>query len=1349
MIPLSPGQQRLWFINRFDGASGAYNSPMAVRLRGRIDVDFLHAALMDVVGRHEVLRTMFPERAGEPYQCIVDDARALVELVVEECSAAELESAVSREAGRAFDLERDLPIRARLFVTGLDEAVLLVVMHHIATDGWSVAPFFRDLSTAYGARVRGGVPEWDPLPVQYADYTLWQRELLGSEADPGSLMSRQLNYWRGLLDGFPDELALPFDRSRGVTASYEGGAVWGVSERGVCSRLAELAGGCGVTLFMVLQAALAVTLSRLGAGVDIPLGTPVAGRTDDALEDLVGFFVNTLVLRTDVSGDPSFRELLARVREVDLGAFEHQDVPFEKIVEVLNPTRLASRHPLFQVLVQMEDAGSSARLELPGVEAVPEQFGRTVSKFDLSVCFFRDGNGGGLTVSLEYAADLFDRPTAERILDCLLRVMELVVDDPDARVGSLDVLSERERHCVLEEWNGAVVKVPDGSLPELFAAQVARVPDKAAVVFENESVPYAELNARANQLAWLLVGRGVGPGSLVAVLMERSVEMVVALLAVLKAGAAYLPVDPEYPPERIGYMLTDADPALALVSAATAHEIPDEVAIPALVLDGIATTGQSVDGHDREVTDTDRLHPLLPDHPAYVIYTSGSTGRPKGVVVPHRGIVNRLLWMQAEYGLTADDRVLQKTPSSFDVSVWEFFWPLITGATLVVARPNGHRDPAYLADLIVAQGVTTVHFVPSMLAAFLEEPSAAACTSLHRVLCSGEALPTTLVDRFAKVLEVPLHNLYGPTEASVDVTAIRAVPGAAVVPIGRPVWNTRMYVLDNGLAPTPVGVQGELYIAGVQLARGYLGRRGLSAERFVADPLGGAGARMYRTGDVARWLADGSLEYLGRVDDQVKVRGFRIELGEVEAALVRLPGVRQAAAAVREEAGGGQRLVGYVVPTHAEGDARGTGLAAAVRAEAAAVLPGHMVPSAVVVVDALPLTPNGKLDRKALPEPEVALASTGGGPRSPREEILCSVFAEVLGVESVGVDDGFFDLGGHSLLAMRLISRIRSMLGAELNIRDLFACPTVAALAERLHTSAHNDPLDVLLPLRASGLATPLFCVHPAAGISWVYTSLLRHLGPQCPVYGLQARGLTRSDSHPATIAEMATDYLTQVRAVQPEGPYRLLGWSFGGLVAHAMAVQLQEEGQQVELLALLDSYPGRDKVNGPAMAAEAPETLAALLASLGCKTAAGSDEAQPPTPALFLDTLRAAGNPLSALNEHQVRMLATVFAASDTLTRSGFQGVYAGEMLHFTAALDKPEDAPQAKDWRPYVSGPITAYEVACAHGDMTQPEPIAFICAVLNRRLSDALHPQDQVAASQDVLIRSQPNRSTAPMQ
>ncbi|MGW6010603.1 amino acid adenylation domain-containing protein [Streptomyces sp. NPDC055210] len=1024
-IPLSPAQRRLWLVERITGSGVAYNFPLVFRLRGELDLDALRSALSDVAGRHEALRTVFHEHDGEPYQVVVPAAEAAPGLTVTDCAEQALDGLIESAQQRPFDLAHELPLRCEVFRVGPTDHVVAVVLHHITTDEWSDRPFLADLNTAYAARVAGQEPDRAPLPVQYADYTLWQEQLLAQVGD------EQLAYWTQALRDLPEELALPLDRPRPAEPTGLGGKVRHEVPAEVGRTLRELSGETGTSMFMLLQAATATLLHRLGAGDDIPLGAPIAGRTDSGLDDLVGFFVNTLVLRTDLSGDDlTFRQLARRVRESALAAFEHQDLPFDRVVEAVNPPRVAGRNPLFQVMLGYHYRPDGDP-DLLGLSTEWSDMDTGRAKFDLHFTFVDERDQ--LVLLLDYATDLCDGTTAERLAGRLVRLLAQVADAPDLPVREVEVLTSDERALVLADWNDTAHETAPTTLPELFRAQAARTPDALALVVGEQRLTYAELDARVEHTARVLAGLGVGPERTVAVALPRSADLVIALLAVHRAGGAYLPLDADYPQERLAFMLEDARPVCVIRDG-----LPEgpEGALPG--------------AYD-------------PSSPAYVIYTSGSTGRPKGVVVPQSGIVNRLLWMQDAFGLTGADRVLQKTPSSFDVSVWEFFWPLITGAALVVARPDGHKDPRYLAELIQRQDVTVAHFVPSMLQLFLEEPAAAGCAGLRKVMCSGEALPAPLAHRFHRTLaSTELHNLYGPTEASVDVTAAQVHPGATSVPIGRPVWNTRVYVLDAALRPVPPGVAGELYLAGAQLARGYLDRAGLTAERFVADPYGGPGERMYRTGDLARWTSDGTVEYLGRTDDQVKIRGFRIELGEIESVLGRHDTVTQAVVVPH-----GQRLVAYVVPAAGRGTDLSVDVSAVLRRHAAAELPEHMVPAVFMALDALPLTPNGKLDRRALPAPDFAAGTTESLPRTPREEILCGLFAEVLGLERVGVHDDFFALGGHSLVAMRLAARVRAVLGAEASLRTVFDAPTPARLADALRDGATDGAradLPVLAP---------------------------------------------------------------------------------------------------------------------------------------------------------------------------------------------------------------------------------------------------------------------------------------------
>jgi len=1050
-LPLSLAQQRLWFLDQFEGPSPTYNIVWAVRVSGELDRRALTQALGDLVARHESLRTLFSERDGYPYQLIVDVERARPELSIVEVDEAELSDAIDAAARHTFDLAVDIPLRATLFSLGDNEHVLLLVVHHIMADGGSVVPLARDLSTAYTARFAGQEPAWAPLAVQYADFALWQRDLLGSEDDPGSAIATQMEYWRNALAGMPELLELPTDRPRPAENSYRGDRVGFAVDTELHEKLVGLARSTGTTVFMVVHAALAALLTRMGAGTDIPLGTGAAGRDDEALEDLVGFFVNTLVLRTDTSGDPSFRELLRRVRETNLAAYANQDVPFERLVEVLNPARSLAHSPLFQVILTYED-GVGARLELP--EAVTEAHfvGSGAAKFDLSFFVWEstspDGQPNGIRGYLDYATDLFDRATAETLAARLVRLLHHAIADPELPIGRLEVLTGDERHELLVACNDTDVAVPDAVLPELFAAQVRRVPDATAVMCEDESLTYAELDARSNRLARMLVRSGIGPERFVGVALPKSVDLVVALLAVLKTGAAYLAVDVGYPAERIAFMLGDIDPVLVLTCAEVAGRLPGSGNV--VLLDDPRTAAGIDALPDGELTDEDRTRPLRPADAAIVIYTSGSTGRPKGVVVEHHSLNYYLAWARETF-TAVRGRALVHSSVSFDLTVTGLYAPLTAGGCV------------HLIELDETSGTTKsplrptfVKATPSHLPLLIALPDRFSPT--EQLVLGGEPLVGEVLDEWrAKHPAATVFNEYGPTETTVECMECRIAPGEQIPPgvvvLGRPSWNTQMYVLDAALRPVPVGVAGELYIAGDLVTRGYHNQPGLTAGRYVANPFGPAGSRMYRSGDLGRRRADGQLEFIARVDDQVKIRGYRIELGEIEAVLGQDPGVASVAVIVREDRPGDKRLVAYVVPDN------GSRLdEAALRARCAGYLPEYMVPSAFVAMDVLPLTPNRKLDRRSLPVPEYLADADGRAPRSAQEEILCGLFAEALGVPKVGLDDNFFALGGHSLLAVRLISRIRSTFGAELGLRVLFESPTAAAVAEQIVNAEKARP---------------------------------------------------------------------------------------------------------------------------------------------------------------------------------------------------------------------------------------------------------------------------------------------------
>ena len=1035
-LPLSFAQQRLWFLDQLEGPSTTYNVPFGWRLRGPVDAGALAAALGDVAGRHEALRTVFPVVDGQPYQQVIPAALAAPEFTVVQAEESSLAELTGQAAEYVFDLSAELPLRAWLFGLNADECVLVLLTHHIASDGWSLGVLLRDLGQAYQARLAGHCPEWTDLPVQYADYTLWQRGLLGRDSDHDSVLARQLEYWQSALADLPEQLDLPFDRSRPAYPTYRGGHIEVDVDAGLHRGLVELARERQVTLFMVLQAGLTVLLSRSGAGTDIPIGVPVAGRGgDEELHHLVGFFVNTLVLRADLSGDPSFAELLGRIRDRDLAAYAHQDVPFDRLVEVLNPVRSAAHHPLFQVMLA-SDEDTDREWEVPGLQAQDLSLAGHSSKFDLSVTYRSrrepDGAPGGISVALEYAADLFDESTVQALAGRLVALLSQFTADPRRRVSDVDLLTAAERDLVVSKWNDTARDVPVTVLPELFAAQAARTPDAVALESGGVSWSYAELDARSTRLARYLVGLGVGPERVVAVALPRSPELVAAVLAVSKAGAAYLPIDPGYPADRIGYMLTDAAPVVVLTNRQAGVDLPGRDRL--VVLDDPRVAAVVADLPGGTVADQDRLAPLRPAHPAYVIYTSGSTGRPKGVVVSHQGLANLAVFAVDTLAVTPESRVAQLLSLSFDMSVLELLSSLSSGAALILPEP-GQLSGEVLADTLRELRVSHAVVAPAALAGAAPE----SVPGLECLVVGGEALPGEIVAEWSAGRR--LFNGYGPTETTVCATIGGPLSGTSA-PIGGPNPNVRTYVLDGRLNPVPPGVAGELYLAGRGLARGYLNQAGLTAQRFVACPFG-SGERMYRTGDLVRWRDDGQLEYLGRADQQVKIRGFRIEPGEIETVLAGLPGVDQAVVVVREDRPGDRRLVGYVQSE--------TGSApdpAELRAAAARVLPGHMVPNAVVVLDALPLSVNGKLDRKALPAPTFT-AGPGREPSTPLEERLCELFAEVLGVEQVGVDDSFFDLGGHSLLAAVLVARLEEQFGITISLRDFLADPSVGGIARR------------------------------------------------------------------------------------------------------------------------------------------------------------------------------------------------------------------------------------------------------------------------------------------------------------
>jgi len=1038
-VPLSYAQTRLWFLEQLSPGDATYNVSGALHLRGQLDVAVLERALDEVVRRHEALRTTFEDVGGEPRQRIHPWVK--IPLVVEdltsvaEVSRGERARELAREeATRSFDLLRGPLLRTRLLKLAPEEHELVFTMHHIVSDGWSVGVLIREISALYAAFLDGKPSPLPPLVIQYADYAVWQRESLSSEQ-----LDAQLRYWKAHLEGIPRVLELPTDRPHPPTQTFHGATLHRALSTEVKRAIQEVSRKAGATEFMTLLAVFGVLMSRYTSQTEMVFGSSIANRTRRETEGLIGFFVNTLALGLRVDRNASFEALLADVKSRALGAYAHQDLPFDQLVTALKVERAMSRSPVFQVMFVLQNA-PTAELRLSGLEITRHEIATGVANFELTLIV--TPNSEGYTLQWEYNTDLFDASTIERMATHFEVLLEGALRRPEHSVRDLPLLTQEERRRIIVEWNDTKSAQPhDALVHELFEAQVDRRPDAPAVVFEDRSISYRELEALSNRIAHRLRRSGVRREDRVAVFMLRSIELVATVMGVLKAGAAYVPIDPTYPPERVAYMLSDSG-ARAIV---TQKAIRDLLGAP-------EATVFEADADDMTATSSERLGVSLhPGSAVYMIYTSGSTGRPKGVVNTHGGVLNRLQWMKPSLGLDESDAFLQKTPFTFDVSVWELFCPLTIGARLVVARPEGHKDTAYLCDLVERTGVTTLHFVPSMLEPFLDEPDLGKHTSsVRRVVCSGEALAYATTRRFHQRMGAELHNLYGPTEASIEVTWWPSAPSdpGPLVPIGRPIANTQTYILDAELQPVPVGVHGELHLGGVQVARGYGGRAGLTAERFVPDPFA-AGQRLYKTGDLVRWRPDGAIEYLGRSDHQVKVRGFRIELGEIEAVLSELEEVREAVVVAREDLPGDTRLVAYVVATNPEALDIDT-----LRGRLEAKLPDYMVPSAFVPLDVLPLTSNGKVDRRALPRPRIDRATTPEGPRDPLDEQLCAIFAEVLGVASISVHDDFFDLGGHSLLAVRLVSRVRDELGFDVALREIFDCPTVAMFKLRMMAGA-------------------------------------------------------------------------------------------------------------------------------------------------------------------------------------------------------------------------------------------------------------------------------------------------------
>jgi amino acid adenylation domain-containing protein len=1152
-LPLSFAQQRLWFLDRLEPGTTAYTLAARRRFQGPLDVKALARALTELSRRHESLRTTFPARAGEPVQQIADPGPVELGLIdLEHLPAADrrdvLEQRVREEAQRPFDLARGPLFRPVLLRLAADEHELLVSLHHIVADGWSLGILGRELSALYEAFLAGQPSPLPEVPLQYADFALWQRRWLAGEALEG-----QLRYWRDRLSRPPTPSPLPTDHPREGPPRPRGASHHVRLSRPLAEGLRQLSRHEGVTLFMTVLAGFAALLARHTGQEDVIVGTPVANRTHVDLEPVVGLFANTLALRVDLAGDPSVRELLARVRATCLGAYANQDVPFEKLVEELQPERVLGQNPLFQVSLAVQGAAASADFTLITVG----------SPFDLTL-FVAEETDGTLSATFQYRRDLFEPESIARLARHWHTLLEGLLADPGCRLWALPLLDDAEVHRLLVEWNATTTPYPrDRSVPDLFEDQVDRTPDAVALEFGGTSLTYRELDRRANRLAHHLRDLGVEAERRVGVWMERSVEAIVALLAILKAGGAYVPLDRLSPPERVSLMLRDASVDLVLAQEELPGDPPGRGVRVIRVDPRARPIGRRPDARPPSGTGPDSL--------AYVMYTSGSTGAPHGVEATHRGIVR--LVKGTDYARSGPGEViLQLAPLSFDASTFEIWGALLNGGRLAVAPP-GVPTIEELGAALRRHRVTTLWLTAGLFHDVVDH-RIEVLRPLRQLLTGGDVLSPPRVERVLAALPgLRLVNGYGPTEGTTFTCCHRVSsppPPGRSVPIGRPIANTRVYVLDRRLRPVPIGAPGELWIAGDGLARGYAGRPELTAERFLVHRLSPAlEERLYRSGDLVRWLGDGTLEFLGRLDDQVKLRGYRVEPGEIEATLARHPRVRDVAVAAPRTPDGERRLVAYVV---GDGPVDPRDL----RTFLGSRLPEFMVPAAFVALDRLPLTASGKLDRRALPVPDegVAPVSMADEPRDELERELVGIWQDVLSVSPIGIRDSFFDLGGHSLLAVRMFARLEDRVRVSLPLATLFRAPTIESLAALIRSGSHPAPGRSLVPIQPGGRRPPLFMVPGVGGGVLDYSELAGLLGPDQPFYGLQSRGLDGQEEPLTRIEDIAAEFLREIREVQPAGPYYLAGGCMGGVVAYEMAQQLRAAGQEVGLLALLETWP-------------------------------------------------------------------------------------------------------------------------------------------------------------------------------
>lgn len=1326
--PLSFAQERFWFLDRINPDDASSNISRGVRIKGDLKRDLLQRSLQAIVDRHESLRTTFATnqlyavKDSKPVQLIAVNKTHEITVIDLSHESVDQREAKARDlaqgaAQRPFDLTLGPLLQATLLRLGGREHVLIVTLHRIVSDEWSLDVFFRDLWQLYKAGMRGNSSQLPQLPIQYADYARWQRTVIQSEA-----LQADGNYWRAKLQGAPAANELPTDRPRPAIQSGRGASAAFVLKKELTGDLRALSDNEDATLFMTLMAALQILISRCSGQDDIVVGSTVANRELDETRNLIGPISNALALRVDLSGNPTFREVLARVKEVTLAAEAHRALPFEKLVDELQLERSLSYAPVYQIALNFKDT-SASNTEVDTLIIGEFDFQTGMAKLDLTLDIVNKQDR--LACRSEYNSDLFDAETIERLVRHFEVLLEGIVVNPEQRIAELPLLTEEERRQVLIEWNSAKNESTKGEcIHELFESQVKRTPNATAVVCRDDRLSYDELNRRANQLARCLRALGIGPEQSVGVCLERSVETVIGLLATLKAGAAYVPLDPAYPRDRLSFMLEDSRvPALI-----TQKRLLGTLPAPRAEVIQIDEDWPRIAGE----SDANLECPVAPENLAYVIYTSGSTGRPKGVQVTHGTVTHLFEATRQQLGFREGDVWTTVHSSAFDFSVWEIWGSLLQGTQLVIVLPEVAQSPAALHDLLRRERVTILNQTPAALRQLLGARPEFHDLNLRMIICGGDALDYELAQELTKI-GIPVWNFYGPTESTVWATCTRVEPGAAsedLTSIGRQIPDIEIYLVDQHLQPVPVGVPGEICIGGDGLARGYLNRPELTAEKFIPNPFSEKrGTRLYKTGDLARYRRGGKIEFLERLDNQVKLRGFRIELGEVEAVLSQHPRVRQAVAIVREDQRGDKRLVAYLVPAAASVPG-----ASELRAHLRRTLPEYMVPSSFVPLNAIPLTPNGKVDRRALPAPDESrpdLQQAYVAPRDRFEEQLATMWANVLQLKLIGVRDNFFELGGHSLLAARLFAQIENQFGKHLPLATLFQSPTVEQLANALRDTGASGAWSSLVAIQPKGSRPPLFCIHAAGANVLIYRPLSQHLGGDQPVYALQAQGLDGETKPHFRIEDMAAHYIEVMRTVQPNGPYYLVGASFGGLVVFEMAHQLLAQGQETALLAMLNtncpasSITKRIFCHFGHVIQWGPRAYIQRLSKSVMRKRDNQDSTNGKAIAdkelrQILESLPDPEDPLS-------KTIVAINVAEQNYVLTG--KTYPGRITLFWAKDAKRDFEDNRMGWRRLAAGGLEVHVVPGNHTSIREEPNVAVLVEKLKRCLDGARLTQDQV--------------------